>query len=69
MLNKFEVATSFHKDKDKDCLKQLQSFTRKEGNVQCIKHIINLAVQDVLTYFKAILSDISKTYQMDANKA
>jgi hypothetical protein len=69
MLNEFEAAVSFYEDRDRDCPEQLWSFTRKEGDVRCIRHIINLAVQDVLTHLKAIPSDISETYRMDANKA
>ena len=45
------------------------SFTRKEGDVRCIGHIINLAVQDALSQLKAVPSDISETYRMDANEA
>jgi hypothetical protein len=67
MLNEFEAAASFYGDGD--CLEQPWSFTRKEGDVRCIGHIINLAVQDALTHLKAVPSDISETYQMDANEA
>jgi hypothetical protein len=69
MLNEFEAAASFYKDGNGDCLEQPWSFTCKEGNVRCIRHIINLAVQDALTHLKAVLLDVSKTYWMDANKA
>jgi hypothetical protein len=69
MLNEFEAAASFYKDEDKDCPEQPWSFTRKEGDVQCIRHIINLAVQDALTHLKAIPSDVSKMYRMDVNEA
>jgi hypothetical protein len=31
--------------------------------------IINFAVQDALTQLKAVLLDVSKTYQIDANAA
>ena len=67
MLNGFEAAASFYEDRD--CLEQPWSFTRKEGDVRCIGHIINLAVQDALSQLKAVPSDISKTYWMDANEA
>jgi hypothetical protein len=67
MLNGFEAAASFYEDGD--CLEQPWSFTRKEGDVRCIGHIINLAVQDALSQLKAVPSDISETYQMDANEA
>ena len=67
MLNGFEAAASFYENGD--CLEQPWSFTRKEGDVRCIGHIINLAVQDALLQLKAIPLDISKTYQMDANEA
>ena len=60
MLNGFKAAASFYEDRD--CLEQPWSFTRKEGDVQCIRHIINLAVQDALSQLKAVPLDISKTY-------
>ena len=69
MLNEFEVAISIYKDRDGDYLEQPWRFTYKEGDVQCLGHIINLTVQDALTHLKAIPLDISKTYQMDANEA
>jgi hypothetical protein len=62
MLNEFEVAVSFYKDEGGDCPEQPWSFTHKEGDVQCLRHIINLAVQDALTHLKAVPLDISKTY-------
>ena len=67
MLNGFEAAASFYENGD--CLEQPWSFTRKEGDVRCIGHIINLAVQDALSQLKAMPLDISKTYWMDANEA
>ena len=67
MLNEFEVTASFYEADD--CLQQPWSFTRKEGDVWCIRHIINLAVQDALTQLKAVPSDVSKTYRIDANEA
>jgi hypothetical protein len=69
MLNEFEAATSIYKDGDGDCLGQPWRFTHKEGDVQCLGHIINLVVQDALTHLKAVPLDISKTYRMDANEA
>ena len=60
MLNGFKAAASFYEDRD--CIEQPWSFTCKEGDVQCIRHIINLAVQDALSQLKAIPLDISKTY-------
>jgi hypothetical protein len=66
MLNEL-AAASFYKDGD--CPEQPWSFTCKEGDVRCLGYIINLAVQDVLKQLKAVLSDISETYRIDANKA
>ena len=67
MLNEFEVVASFYEDGD--YLEQPWSFTHKEGDVWCLSHIINLAVQDALKQLKAIPLDISETYWMDANEA
>jgi hypothetical protein len=69
MLNEFEAAASFYKDGDEDFPEQPWSFTRKEGDVRCLRHIINLAVQGALTHLKAVPLDISKTYWMDINEA
>jgi hypothetical protein len=69
MLNEFKVAVSSYEDGDGDCPEQPWSFTRKEGDVRCLEHIINLAVQDALTHLKAVPSDISEAYWMDANEA
>jgi hypothetical protein len=44
MLNEFEAVASFYEDGDGDCLEQPWSFTHKEGDVRCLRHIINLAV-------------------------
>jgi hypothetical protein len=44
MLNEFKVVVSSYKDGGSDCLEQLWSFTHKEGDVQCLGHIINLVV-------------------------
>jgi hypothetical protein len=69
MLNEFEAAASFYEDGSGDCPEQPWSFNRKEGDVRCLRHIINLAVQDALTHLKAVPSDISETYRMEANEA
>jgi hypothetical protein len=67
MLDDFEVAASFYEDGVS--VQQPWSFTCKEGDVRCLRHIINFAVQDALKQLKAVPSDISKMYQMDANAA
>ena len=45
------------------------SFTIKEGDVQCITHIINLAVQVALTTLKAVPSDQTESYRVEENVA
>jgi hypothetical protein len=37
--------------------------------VRCIRHIINIAVQDALKQLKATLSDLSKEYRIKKNSA
>ena len=67
MLCNFEAAASFYEDDNS--LQQPWSYTRKEGDVRCLGHIINLAVQEALKQLKAVPSDESEDYQMDANAA
>jgi hypothetical protein len=38
------------------------SFTCKGSDIQCLGHIINLAVQAALTQLKATLSDSAESY-------
>jgi len=45
------------------------SFTRKDGDIRCIGHIINLAVQAALTHLKATPSDSTDTYWMEPDAA
>jgi len=45
------------------------SFTVKEGDVRCVAHIINLAVQAALSVLKAIPSDEAESYRVDENNA
>jgi hypothetical protein len=44
MLNEFEAAGSLYEDENGDSPEQPWSYTRKEGDVRCLGHIINLAV-------------------------
>ena len=69
MLNEFEAATSFYEDRDGDCPEQPWRFTRKEGDVRCIGHIINLAVQAALAVLKAVPSTKIESYQVEQNLA
>ena len=41
------------------------SFTCKDGDIQCLGHIINLAVQAALTQLKATLSNSTELYQIE----
>jgi hypothetical protein len=67
MLCNFEAAASFYEDDNS--LQQPWSYTCKEGDVRCLGHIINLAVQEALKQLKAVPSDESEDYRMDANAA
>ena len=62
MLNQFKETATEQRYKKPKNLQQLQSFTQKHKDIQCIRHIINLAVQDVLKTFKAKLAKETKTY-------
>src|ERR1700730_7802074 len=52
-----------------DWPEQPWNFTQKEGDVRCIRHIINLAVQAALTQLKAIPSKETNDYQIEYNQA
>jgi Domain of unknown function (DUF4413) len=45
------------------------SFTRKDGDIQCLGHIINLAVQAALTQLKATPSDSTESYWIEPEAA
>jgi hypothetical protein len=44
-------------------------FTQKEGDIRCIRRIINLAVQAALKHLKAIPSNSTNLYYIEANTA
>jgi hypothetical protein len=50
-------------------VQQPWTFTVKEGDVRCIAHIINLAVQAALTALKAVLEEQSEAYRDELNAA
>ena len=55
MLDQFEATAEEQRKGKPDNIQQPWSFTRKEGDVCCIGHVINLAVQEALKTLKAIL--------------
>jgi hypothetical protein len=69
MLDKFESLVNEYQRSRPNCPYQPWSFTQKEGNIRCLRHVINLAVQEAMTQLKATLSDVTETYQMNRNKA
>ena len=69
MLDVFEEIVEEQRDQKLDNLQQPQLFTRKEGDVQCIGHVINLAVQEALKTLKAEPAEETETYQMIYNSA
>jgi hypothetical protein len=69
MLDEFESLAEDYKRSHPDDAYQPWSFTRKEGDIRCLGHVINLAVQDAITQLKATPSDVSETYRMTANEA
>ena len=64
MLDQFEATAEEQREGKPDNLQQPWSFTRKEGDVRCIGHVINLAVQDALTTLKAVPAEKTKVYQI-----
>jgi hypothetical protein len=69
MLDLFEEIVREQRYEKLDNLQQPWSFTRKDSDVQCIRHVINLAVQEVLKILKAKLAKETETYQMIYNSA
>jgi hypothetical protein len=68
MLEEYELAT-YLAWTTTQTLEQLWHFTRKDGDVRCIGHIINLAAQAALTQLKATPSNQTETYRMEPNAA
>jgi hypothetical protein len=69
MLDEFEASANEYKTSRLDCLHQPWNFTWKEGDIRCLGHVINLAVQEAMTQLKATPSDVSETYRMKRNEA
>ena len=62
MLDLFEETATEQRNKKPDNLQQLQLFTWKHRDIQCIGYIINLAVQEVLKTLKAQSAEETETY-------
>ena len=69
MLEEFEAVAGNQRNAKPDNLQQPWSFTQAEGDVRCIGHVINLAVQAALTTLKAEPAEETETYQMVYNSA
>ena len=69
MLEEFEAVAGDQRNAKPDNLQQPWSFTRAEGDVRCIGHVINLAVQAALTTLKAKLVKEIETYRLVYNSA
>jgi hypothetical protein len=50
--------------KSETTLQQPWAYTTKEGDVRCIRHIINLAVQAALTSLKVVLAEEPNAYRL-----
>jgi hypothetical protein len=67
MLDVFEETAREQQYEKLDNLQQPWLFTRKEGDVRCIGHVINLAVQEALKTLKAEPAEETETYRMIYN--
>jgi len=65
MLSEFEATLYTQRLTTLERLEQPWGFTRAEGDVRCIAHIINLAVQAALTHLKAEPSNQSEVYRLE----
>ncbi len=54
MLDQFEETTRDQHDEKPENIQQPWLFTWKEGDIRCIGHVINLAVQEALKTLKAV---------------
>jgi hypothetical protein len=64
MLDQFEATAEEQRKGKPDNIQQPWSFTQKEGDVRCIGHVINLAVQEALKTLKAVPAQETETYRM-----
>jgi hypothetical protein len=64
MLDQFEATAEAQFDSKPYNIQQPWSFTRKEGDVRCIGHVINLAVQEALKTLKAVPAEETEAYRM-----
>ncbi len=64
MLDLLEAIIDQQRYEKLDNLQQPQSFTQKESDVRYIRHVINIAVQAILTSLKAILANETDSYQI-----
>jgi hypothetical protein len=69
MLATYEKASLSKPVEEPISVQQPWTFTVKEGDVRCIAHIINLAVQAALTVLKAVPEEQSEAYRDELNTA
>ena len=69
MLEEFEAIVEDQRNEKPDNLQQPWLFTQVEGDVRCIGHVINLAVQAALTTLKAKPAEETETYRLVYNSA
>jgi hypothetical protein len=64
ILDQFEATAEEQYKGKPNNLQQPWSFTRKEGDIYCIGHVINLAVQNTLTVLKAVPAEKTEVYRI-----
>ena len=69
MLQELEASTREQTLQKDPNLQQPWPFTCKEGDVRCMAHIINLAVQAALTTLKAVPAEQLDSYRMENGAA
>jgi hypothetical protein len=69
MLDIFEETVREQRYEKPDNLQQPWSFTQKEGDIHCVGHVINLAVQQALKTLKAEPVEETETYRIIYNSA
>ena len=67
MLREFKAEAHLQQLGKEECLQQPRTFTGKEGDVRCIRHVINLAVQAALKHLKAVPSNSTDLYCMETD--
>jgi len=69
MLAEYEAISAERQALTNNNPQQPWPFTRKEGDVRCVAHVINLAVQAALKTLKAVPLEQVESYRVEVGSA